>query len=156
MERLGKLGLVLPEPPAVGGAYVPTRIAGSLLAIAGQFPLRDGRPQYAGRIGAELTIEQGYAAARLAALNVLAHIHAALGGFERLRGLIRVDGHLLTAPDFSAHPRVLNGASELFNAVLGERGRHARTVFGQASDAAVEYADRTGRARGGVNVSAAR
>ena len=131
--RLGDLGLVLPKPPAVRGAYAATRNAGSLLAISGQFPLRDGTPEFVGRIGAELSLEQGYAAARLAALNVLAQIHAALGGFDRLRGLIRVDGHLLTSSDFTAHPCVLDGASELFNAVLAARGRHARTVFGVAT-----------------------
>ena len=131
--RLEQLGLTLPKPPAVAGAYVAARIAGSLLAISGQFPLRDGQPAFVGRIGAELSLEQGYAAARLAALNVLAQIDAALGGFDRLRGLIRVDGRLLTSADFGAHPHVLDGASELFNAVLEERGRHARAVFGVAS-----------------------
>lgn len=131
--RLAQLGLTLPPPPAVGGAYVPARIAGSLLYISGQFPIRDGRAAFVGRIGAELTLDDGRAAARLAALNVLAQIDAALGGFERLRGLVRLDGHLLTAPGFTDHPRVLDGASELLNAVLAERGRHARTIFGPAT-----------------------
>ena len=76
-----------------------------------------------------MTEAQGYEAARLAALNVLAQIHAALGGFDRLTAILRVEGHVASAPSFNGQPRVLDGASDLFAAVLGERGRHTRTAF---------------------------
>src|SRR5262249_40998093 len=122
-----------PEPPPAAGAYAAVQISGDLLAVSGQFPLSNGQAAYAGRIGADLTIEQGRAAAQLAALNVLAQIDAALGGLDRLAGLARMDGYLLPAPDFMEHARVLDGASELFNAVLADRGRHARAVFGVAT-----------------------
>ena len=107
--------------------------AGSLLFVSGQFPIEDGVGRYVGRVGAELSEADGYAAARLAALNVLAQIRAALGGFERLVQLVRVEGHIASAPAWNNAPKVLDGASDLFIAVLGERGRHTRTAFTPAS-----------------------
>jgi enamine deaminase RidA (YjgF/YER057c/UK114 family) len=103
--------------------------AGNLLFISGQFPIENGMLRFLGRVGAELSEADGYAAARLTALNVLAQIQAALSGFERLAHLVRVEGHVASAPGFSNQPRVLDGASDLFAQVLGERGRHARTAF---------------------------
>lgn len=128
-RRLAELGLELPEPPPPAGAYVPCRIAHGIGFLAAQFPARAGRLVLQGRVGVELTPEQGAEAARLAALNALSRLHEALGGFERLHGLLRVDGHVASAPGFLDQPRVLDGASALFLAALGERGRHARTAF---------------------------
>jgi enamine deaminase RidA (YjgF/YER057c/UK114 family) len=140
-ERLRDLRLTLPSPPAPGGGYVATTVFHNLLFISGQFPIEQGQLRYTGRVGAELTEEEGRLAARLAALNVLAQIRHALGGFDRLESLLRVEGHVASAPGWNQAPRVLDAASELFVAVLGERGRHARAAFTPAQlplDLAVE------------------
>jgi enamine deaminase RidA (YjgF/YER057c/UK114 family) len=127
--RLKELGLELPEPPRPVGNYQPWLRVGNLLLLSGQFPIENGQLRYTGRVGAELTEADGYAAARLAGLNVLAQIRSALGGFERLETLFRLEGHVSSAPEWSNVPKVLDGASDLFVAVLGERGRHTRTAF---------------------------
>ncbi|MDP3071404.1 MAG: RidA family protein [Opitutaceae bacterium] len=128
-SRLHQLGLRLPEPPKPAGNYQPWRIAGNLLFLSGQFPIEHGELRHTGQIGADLTEAEGYAAARLAALNTLAQIHSALGGFDRLESLARVEGHVAAAPGWLNAPRVLDGASDLFVAVLGERGWHTRAAF---------------------------
>jgi enamine deaminase RidA (YjgF/YER057c/UK114 family) len=127
--KLEDLGIKLPPAPKPAGNYSAFVRAGNLLFLSGQFSIEDGAPRYNGRVGAELSEEQGYAAARLAALNVLAQIRAALGGFDQLKHLVRVEGHVASAPGWHNTPLVLDGASDLFVAVLGERGRHARTAF---------------------------
>ena len=128
-QKLAELGLKLPKPPRPAGNYVPAFEAGNLLFISGQFPIDNGTPRYLGRVGAELSEEEGYAAARLAALNVLGQIHTALGGFDRLESLVRVEGHVAAAPGWHNTPKVLDGASDLFVAVLGEKGHHTRSAF---------------------------
>ncbi len=128
-ERLETLGLELPSPPRPAGNYKPWIIAGNLLFLSGQFPIENGKLRYTGQVGADVTEEDGYAAARLAALNVLAQIQSALGSFDRLETLARVEGHIASAPGWLNAPKVLDGASDLFVAVLGERGQHARTAF---------------------------
>ena len=142
-ERLRELGIDLPDPPVPAGRYQAAVVAGNLLFISGQLPLENGRLRYRGKVGAELTEADGYAAARLCAVNVLAQIKAALGGFERCRALARVDGHVNSASAWFNQHKVIDGASDLFAQVLQDRGGHARTAFGQASlplDAAVELA----------------
>jgi enamine deaminase RidA (YjgF/YER057c/UK114 family) len=128
-RRLRELGIVLPAPPAPAGAYRPWIRHGELVFVAAQLPIENGVPRYLGRVGAELTEEQGVAAARLAGLNVLAQLRAALGDLERLATLLRVEGHVASAPGWNRAPAVLDGASSLFVAVLGERGLHARSAF---------------------------
>ena len=132
-SKLAELGLELPPAPKPVGNYAATVRAGSFLFVSGQFPIDSGAWRYVGRVGAELSDAEGYAAARLAALNVLAQIRAALGGFERLEQLARVEGHIASAPGWNSAPKVLDGASDLFVAILGERGRHTRTVFTPSS-----------------------
>ncbi len=136
-DRLAALGLTLPVPPPPGGSYKPAVIAGNLLWLPAQFPIVDGKPAVQGRLGDDLDAEAGYAAARLAALNVLARINDALGGFDRLVQIVHMDGILRTTPDFDAMPRVLDGASDLFNAVLGvgvgvlgNKAGHTRSLLG--------------------------
>jgi enamine deaminase RidA (YjgF/YER057c/UK114 family) len=127
--RLQEPGLALPSAPKPAGNYSAAVRTGNLLFISAQFPVENGVQRYAGRIGAELSEADGYAAARLAALNVLAHIQAALGSLDQLEHLVRVEGHIASAPGWNNAPKVLDGASDLFVSVLGERGRHARTAF---------------------------
>jgi enamine deaminase RidA (YjgF/YER057c/UK114 family) len=133
LDRLTRAGITLPEPPPPGGAYQPTVEANGLLYVSAQFPITSGKPAVTGRLGETLHSDQGYAAARLAAINVLAQVYAALGGFTRIRTLLRLDGHLLTTPDFQHHARVMDGASDLFNAALGDRAGHTRALTGVAS-----------------------
>src|SRR5262245_43880173 len=128
-EKLQELGLTLPSPARPAGNYVPFARTAGLLFISGQLPIESGLLRYVGRVGAELTEVEGYAAARLAALNVLSQINRALNGFDRLVQLLRVEGHVASAPGFYQQPKVLDGASDLFAAVLGERGLHTRTAF---------------------------
>ena len=128
-QRLKELGLTLPIPPKPAGNYQPWIRSGNLLFLSGQFPIENGALRYVGRVGAELSEADGYAAARFAALNVLAQIQAALGNFDRLESLVRVEGHIASAPGWNNAPKVLDGASDLFASVLGERARHARSAF---------------------------
>jgi enamine deaminase RidA (YjgF/YER057c/UK114 family) len=128
-ENLSSLGIQLPTAPEPVGNYQAWLRRGDLLFLSGQLPIENGQRRFIGRVGDELTEEQGYAAARLAAMNVLAQIRAALGGFDRLETLLRVEGHVASAPGWNNAPKVLDGASDLFVAVLGERGRHTRAAF---------------------------
>lgn len=128
-KRLKELGLVLPQTPEAKGNYCTIRRTGCYLTLSGQGPLVNGELRYTGRIGAELTVEQGYDAARLSALNLLAVLKAAAGDLDRI-ALVKVLGFIAAAPEFTAYPAVLNGASDLFLAALGERGRHSRSAVG--------------------------
>ena len=128
-SRLAELGLQLPEAPRPVGSYQSAVMAHGLLFISGQLPLVDGELKYPGRVGAELSEAAGGEAARLAALNVLAQIKAALAGFDRLVSLVRVEGYVSSAPGWTNQPRVLDHASRLFTAALGEKGIHARSAL---------------------------
>ena len=128
-HRSPRLHPALPSPPKPVGNYVAAVRAGNLLYIAGQFPIENGTPKYCGRVGAELSEQDGYAAARLAALNVLAQIQESLGSLEPLERLLRVEGHVASAPGWNNAPEVLDGASDLFVTILGERGLHTRAAF---------------------------
>lgn len=128
-QKLAALGLRLPSPPEPLGSYTAVSEAGNLLFISGQVPLAEGKMAFTGRVGENLTLEQGRKAAELAALNVLAQISRHLGGFERLHHLVRVEGHVSCANGFYAQPAVIDGASDLFAAVLGDKAGHARSAF---------------------------
>ncbi len=127
-ERLAARGMALPPPPQPLGSYTAVSRAGDLLFISGQLPLQDGKVIWQGQIGEDLTVEEGKRAAELAALNVLAQIDACLGGFERLDHIVRVEGHIASAPGWFGQPAVLDGASDLFRDVLAEKAGHARTI----------------------------
>ena len=129
-DRLHALGLILPAPPRPVAAYEPWAIVGTMLYTSGQLPWPDGRTlAYTGKIGGEVTPEQGYDACRIAALNAIAQLKAALGDLGRVQRIVRVEGSLNVAPGFTATPRVLNGASDLINTVFAERGRHTRMIY---------------------------
>ena len=119
----------LPDPPPPAGSYQPVILRHGLGFVSGQVPVRKGRLVFSGRVGAELTPEQGKAAAELAALNVLAQIERALPSWDRFDGLLRVEGFVASASGFTNQPQVLDGASRLFTEVLGELGHHARAAF---------------------------
>jgi enamine deaminase RidA (YjgF/YER057c/UK114 family) len=130
--RLAELGLELPDPPSALGAYVPFVIAGDLLLTSGVLPLVGGELRCAGVVGADVDVETAAEGARLCALNLLALMRAATGSLDAVRQVLRLDGFVRSAPGFRAQPAVLNGASELMVAVLGDRGRHTRTAVGAA------------------------
>lgn len=130
-ERLAQLGLELPPPPVPLASYVPFTFAGDLIVTAGVVPMRDGRV-IAGRLGSDLAVDAGIAAARTAALSLLALLAVAAGRLDRITGLVLLTGYVRSAPDFSRHSEVIDGASNLLLEVLGENGRHARVAVGVA------------------------
>jgi enamine deaminase RidA (YjgF/YER057c/UK114 family) len=131
--RLKELGLQLPEAAAPVATYVPTMLCGPLLYVSGQLPFRDGAVAIKGRLGFDLDLEQGQQAARLCALNILAQARAALDGFEPIVRLVRLGGFVAATPEFTDHPAVINGASDLMVDVMGEAGKHARAAVGVSS-----------------------
>ena len=141
-QRLAERGLALPEAPAPAANYVPFTISGKLVFFSGQLPLQGGGVAVAGRLGDTVTLEQGQAAARLCALNLLAQAKAAAGGdLDRLARCLKLGGFVACTPAFTDQPKVINGASDLVAEVMGEAGRHARFAVGAASlplNAAVE------------------
>jgi enamine deaminase RidA (YjgF/YER057c/UK114 family) len=130
-ERLGELGLTLPTVAVPAGAYIPARRTGSLVFTAGQVPFVDGSLAATGKVGAEVTPEQGYDLARICVLNALAAVDD-LVGLDAVTGVVKVVGFVASAPGFTGQPGVVNGASELLGAVFGEAGRHARSAVGVA------------------------
>ncbi|CAM4234759.1 Endoribonuclease L-PSP/chorismate mutase-like domain-containing protein [Bordetella tumbae] len=132
--RLRELGMTLPSTNPPRGAYVPAMRAGDLLFIAGQAPRLDGVLKFSGRVGRDISIEAGREAAQICALNVLGHLaHACDDQLDRVVAAVRLAGVVNCAEDFTAHSQVLDGASELIAAVLGDRGRHARIATGASS-----------------------
>src|SRR5215213_5090911 len=143
-KKLQELGITLPTPAAPVANYVPFVRTGNLIVISGQLCLGlDGKlaDAHKGKLGAEISPEAGQEAARLCALNLLAQLKAAVGDLDKVARCVRLGGFINARPDFSAIAPVRNGASDLMVAVLGERGRHARSTIGVAElplDAAVE------------------
>jgi enamine deaminase RidA (YjgF/YER057c/UK114 family) len=132
-ERLQQLGITLPTPAVPVAAYVPCVRTGDLVYVSGQVPVVEGRPSHLGRLGAEVGLDDGVAAARTCALNLIAALKAELGELARVRRVVKVTGFVASAPDFTDHPKVINAASELFTEVFGEAGRHARAAVGVAA-----------------------
>ena len=141
-QRLAADGIALPAAAAPAANYVPYTIAGRLIMVAGQMPFRDGRVAVTGRLGAEVSVAQGQEAARLCALNLLAQAKAACGGdLDRLGRCLKLGGFVACTAEFTEHPEVVNGASDLIVEAMGEAGHHARFAVGCASlprNAAVE------------------
>jgi len=133
-SRLLELGLDLPIPPAPVASYVPYVIAGNLVFISGQVTMEDGAPQYIGKLGDTISLEDGKAAARLCAINVLAVLKVACSGdLDRVVHCVKVGVFVNATPDFTQQPEVANGASDLFVAVFGHSGKHARAAVGVGS-----------------------
>lgn len=132
-SRLEAKGLTLPSAPAAVANYVPFCLVGDLLYISGQISKAADGSLIAGKLGADLTVEQGMEAASACALNILAQANAALGDLNRIAQLVRITGFVNATPDFTDHPRVVNGASDLFVELLGDAGRHTRAAVGVSS-----------------------
>jgi len=132
-QRLEKMGLKLPAVPVPVANYVPWRFAGNLLYLSGQGPKQADGTYKIGRLGRDMSVDQAYQEARLTGLNLLAAAKAALGDLSRIEAVIKLLGMVNAEPDFSDHPKVINGCSDLFVDVLGEAGRHARSAVGMGS-----------------------
>ncbi len=133
-KKLSDLGIELPPANAPAGNYVPFVQTGNLLFISGQIPVVDGKPAFIGIVGADLTADDGAAAARTCALSILAQAREALGGdLDRVARCVKLTGFVASTPDFTAHPQVINGASDLMVEVFGDIGRHARAAVGMAA-----------------------
>jgi enamine deaminase RidA (YjgF/YER057c/UK114 family) len=131
--RLKELGITLPEPITPVGTYVGAKRHGNLIYLSAHGPMRDGRPVWIGRVGREVSPEEGYQAAHLTALNLLATARRTVGDLDRLAGVVKLYGMVSAAADFYDMPKVINGASDLFVNLFGEEGLHARTAVGLAA-----------------------
>ena len=129
-NRLQELDIKLPVPPDPLGAYVPAVRSGHLLYISGQLPLRDGNLIFKGKVGDQVSEEEAYQSARVASINALAVIAKELGGFDRLKQIVKLTGYIASAQGFNAQAAVVNGASDFFFEVLGDAGKHARVAVG--------------------------
>lgn len=129
-NRLAELGITLPLPPKPVATYVPAVQAGDLLFLSGVLPFQDGKLALEGKLGRELTVEQGYESARIALLNALAIVRSHLGTLDLVTQVVRLVGHVASAEGFVQQPAVINGASDLLVQLFGEAGRHARVAVG--------------------------
>jgi enamine deaminase RidA (YjgF/YER057c/UK114 family) len=130
--KLAAMGLVLPELPKPMANYVPFKIDGNTLYLSGQGPRRNDGVMMTGKVGRDLSVEQAYEHAKLVGLGLLAAAKAAAGELSRIE-VLKVLGMVNAVPEFTDQPKVINGCSDLFVAVLGERGRHARSAVGMGS-----------------------
>ncbi len=133
-SRLKNLGITLSTPPKPVAAYVPYTITGNQVFVSGQVPVSDGALKYVGKLGADFSVEVGQAAAQLCAINILSVLKEACGGdLERVVRCLKVNVFVNATPDYDKQPEVANGASDLFVAVFGDAGKHARAAVGMGS-----------------------
>ena len=130
--KLQELGLTLPEPAKPVAAYVPAVQVSGMVYTSGQIPLVKGEVKYKGKLGSDFTVEEGYEAAKICALNCLAAAKGVIGNLDRIEKVVKVVGFVNSAPGFTDQPKVVNGASELLGKVFGPAGEHARSAVGVA------------------------
>jgi len=130
--KLKKLGITLPPKPIPVANYIPSVRVGKLLFLAGHVPIRDGKPTVRGKLGRELSVEEGYKIAREVGLNMLATVRGALGSLDKVKRVVKVLAMVASAEGFTDQPKVINGFSDLMVEVFGETGRHARSAVGMA------------------------
>lgn len=131
-QKLTQLGLELPAPPKPVANYVSVVRVGDLLFLSGVLPSRDGQLIMTGKLGQNLSIDQGVEAARVAVLNGLSIIRQEAGSLDQVKRIVKMVGHIASAPGFTDQPQVLNGASDLLVSLFGDAGRHARVAVGAA------------------------
>jgi enamine deaminase RidA (YjgF/YER057c/UK114 family) len=131
--KLKALGVVLPTPPAPGANYVPVTQSGRIAFVSGQVPWTPEGVKFVGKVGRDYTIDEGRAAARICAINILANLKVALGDLSRINRVLKVVGFVNAVPDFTDVHLVVNGASDFLTEVLGEKGRHARSAIGMGT-----------------------
>jgi len=129
-ERLKELGIELPEAPQPVAAYIPAKKSGNLVFVSGQGPALNGKAALLGKVGSDLTVEQGYQAARSCGLNLIAQLKKLLGDLDCIKSIVHVKGFVASENNFYSQPQVVNGVSELMVEVFGEAGRHTRCALG--------------------------
>jgi enamine deaminase RidA (YjgF/YER057c/UK114 family) len=129
-ERAKSIGITIPKAATPVGSYVPAVQAGQLLFVAGQGSMREAGPAFKGKVGQDLTVNDAYEAAKLAALNCLAAAKSVLGTLDRVERVVKVNGYVNSAPGFTDQAKVMNGASDVLVKIFGQKGRHARTSVG--------------------------
>ena len=129
-QKLNELGLTLPQPPKPVGNYVLAVKTGNLLFVSGHGPYNDGKTKISGKVGRELTIEEGYQTARNVALNCLASIKGTVGDLNKVKRVVKLLGMVNCTEDFKDAPKVINGCSDLLVTIFGEAGKHARSAVG--------------------------
>lgn len=130
-KTLESMNIALPTVSAPAANYIPVSKSGDLLIVSGQLPMLDGKPQYIGKLGREVSLEDGQACAKLCALNILAHTKNALDGdLDRIVKLVRLGVFVNATEEYTDHPKVANGASDFMVALLGDKGKHARAAVG--------------------------
>ena len=133
-KKLAELGIVLPTPMKPVANYVPWVRTGNLVFISGQGAVVDGKIQFAGKLGGEISMKDGAMSARLTGVNILAQLREACGGdLDRVKRVVKLLGFVNATPHFTEHPKVINGASDLMVEVFGEKGRHARSAVASPS-----------------------
>lgn len=128
--RLKELNITLPQTPTPAANYVPAVTTGNLVFISGHGPRKDDGQQITGKLGRDMTVEQGYEAARVTMLNCLSTLKAEIGDLDRVTRFVKVLGMVNCTEDFGQHPAVINGGSDLLTEVFGDRGKHARSAVG--------------------------
>lgn len=128
--KIKEIGINLPKAPKPVAEYIPAKIVGNLVFCSGQGPIKEGVPVYIGKVGKELTLEEGYEAAKICALNCLAAIKSVTGSLDNIDEIINIKGFVNSTPDFYRQPEVINGASELMVKIFGEKGKHTRCALG--------------------------
>ena len=127
-ENLKKLNINLPKAPDPVGAYVASKIVGNLVFISGQLPLDSGGKLIKGKVGKELSIEQGQEAAKLCALNLLAQLKKICGSLDKVKGCVKITGYVNSIDSFVDQPKIINGASDLISKIFGDKGKHTRAA----------------------------
>ena len=127
-ENLKKLNISLPKAPDPVGAYVASKNVGNLIFISGQLPLNHEGKLIKGKIGKELTLEQGQESARFCALNLLAQLKKICGSLDKIKGCIKITGYVNSIDSFTDQPKVINGASDLISKIFGDKGKHTRAA----------------------------
>ncbi len=127
-ENLKKLNINLPKAPDPVGAYVASKIVGNLVFISGQLPLDSGGKLIKGKVGKELSIEQGQEAAKLCALNLLAQLKKICGSLDKVEGCVKITGYVNSIDSFVDQPKIINGASDLISKIFGDKGKHTRAA----------------------------
>ncbi|RDJ32652.1 MAG: RidA family protein [Crenarchaeota archaeon] len=131
-EKIESLGITLPDPPTPAGSYIPVVIAGNLAFVSGQIPMQNGKVLFTGKVSND-NIDEAKKSAKICAINILAQLKRELGNLDRVTRVVRLSGFVNSTPDFTAHPKVINEASDLIHEIFGEKGKHARIALGVAA-----------------------
>lgn len=128
-EKIRELGITLEAPPAPAGSYIPVVISGNLAFVSGQIPFLEGKVVFTGKVTEE-TIQTGQQSARLCVINILSQLKKELGNLDRIKQFVRLNGFVNAGPEFTSHPKVINGASDLLFEIFGQKGKHTRIALG--------------------------